>query len=258
MQTPEAIRSIIAVSNLCAYIVGFVDETLEISQLYDILPDNIPESSLGASTTAPDEATSTPVSHTLATPVTNEKDAFYLARYTDIIGPRFDMFDSTSRYFSLVLPQIALGNRLVLLSCLAAAARQYSLVANRGHHDALTYYNEALKTLRKRLDNSRHDAATFASCLLIAHCEMVESKASDWNLHLKGTGELVVMHNWNGRSGGLVQAVSFFRDLSRRLCSNLGAEELLDLLPDDYPGLFIVGYADYRGLQAMATTRKLP
>lgn len=258
MQTPEAMRFIAAFSNLCAYIVGFVDETLEISQLYYVLPDNVPGSSLGASTTAPDEAISPPVSHISATPVTNEKDAFYLARYTDIIGPRFDMFDSTSRYFSLVLPQIALGNRLVLLSCLAAAARQYSLVANRGHHDALTYYNEALKILRKRLDNSRHEAATFASCLLIAHCEMVESKASDWNLHLKGTGELVIMHNWNGRSGGLAQAVRLFSALSRRMCSNLGTKELLDLLPDDHPGFFIVGYADYCGLQAMATARKLP
>jgi hypothetical protein len=187
--------------------VGFVDETFEVSQLYDVLPCNAADGYLGASKTSPNGYILSPASHTGAAPITDEKDAFYLARYTDIIGPRFDMFDSTSRYFSLVLPHIALSNRLVLLACLASAARQYSLVTDRGHHDALAYYNEALKTLYERLNDSGHEATTFASCLLIAHCEMVESKASDWNLHLKGTGELVVMHNWNGRSGGLAQAV---------------------------------------------------
>jgi hypothetical protein len=207
VQHSEGIWFIEAWTDFRPYTVGFVDETFGISQLYNVLPDGAPGSDGDAPATAPDEGVFPPACHVAATPITDEKDAFYLARYTDIIGPRFDMFDSTSRYFSLVLPQIALSDRLVLLSCLAAAARQYSLVANRGHHDALTYYNEALKILRKRLDDSRHGAATFASCLLIAHCEMVESKASDWNKHLKGTGELVVMHNWNGRSGGLAQAV---------------------------------------------------
>jgi len=96
---------------------------------------------------------------------------------------------------------------LVLLACIASAARQYSLVTNRRHHDALAYYNEAIKTLSDRLNDSGHEAATFASCLLIAHCEMVESKASDWILHLKGAGELVAMHGWNSRSGGLAQEV---------------------------------------------------
>jgi hypothetical protein len=187
--------------------VGFVDETLEVSRLYVVLPSSAANGCVGTTTPSPNGYISSPVSHTAAAPITDEKEAFYLARYTDIIGPRFDMFDSTNRYFSLVLPHIALNNRLVLLACLASAARQYSLVTNRGHHDALAYYNEALKTLYERLNDSGHEAATFASCLLVAHCEMVQSQARDWNLHLKGTGELVVMHNWNGRSGGLAQAV---------------------------------------------------
>ncbi|ESA43729.1 hypothetical protein GE21DRAFT_3702 [Neurospora crassa] len=188
-------------------IAGFVDETLQVSQLYHVLPHDVTHDNLVVSKTNNKGYIFSPASHTeVAAPITNEKDAFYLARYTDIIGPRFDMFDSTSRYFSLALPRMALSNRLVLLSCLACAARQYSLVTDRGHHDALVYYNEALKTLYERLNDSGHEEATFASCLLIAHCEMVESKASDWNLHLKGTGELVMMHHWNGRSGGLAQA----------------------------------------------------
>lgn len=190
--------------------MGFVDETFQVSQLYHVLPCDATHDNSGVSRTNSKGHVFSPASHTrVAAPITNEKDAFYLARYTDIIGPRFDMFDSTSRYFSLALPRIALSNRLVLLSCLACAARQYSLVTDRGHHDALEYYNEALKTLYQRLNDNGHEAATFASCLLIAHCEMVESKASDWNLHLKGTGELVMMHHWNGRSGGLAQAVCF-------------------------------------------------
>jgi hypothetical protein len=188
--------------------VGFVDETSEVSELYNILPADAIDGSSGSTKSSPSGYGSLPVSRPTAAPITDEKEAFYLARYTDIIGPRFDMFDSTSRYFSLVLPHVALSNRLVLLACIASAARQYSLVTNRGHHDALAYYNEAIKALSERLNDSGHEAATFASCLLIAHCEMVESKASDWIVHLKGTGELVTMQKWNGRGEGLAQAVS--------------------------------------------------
>jgi hypothetical protein len=195
--------------------VGFVDETSKVSQLYDVLPAIDADRSSETSTTNPGGCSFVPVTRTAAAPITDEKEAFYLARYTDIIGPRFDMFDSTSRYFSLVLPHLALSNRLVLLACIASAARQYSLVTNHGHHDALAYYNEAIKMLSDHLNDSGHEPATFASCLLIAHCEMVESKASDWILHLKGAGELVAMHNWNGRSGGLAQAV--------RICPSLAS-----------------------------------
>ncbi|RKU43772.1 hypothetical protein DL546_003699 [Coniochaeta pulveracea] len=190
-------------------IVGFVDETSEVSELYTILrTEDVSDGSSKSPKISPDEYMSSfrQIRRPAAEPITDEKEAFYLARYTDIIGPRFDMFDSTSRYFSLVLPHVALKNRLVLLACIASAARQYSLVTNRGHHDALAYYNEAIKALSDRLNDTGHEAATFASCLLIAHCEMVESKASDWYLHLKGTGELVATQNWNGRGGGLAQA----------------------------------------------------
>ncbi|KAL1873076.1 hypothetical protein VTK73DRAFT_1173 [Phialemonium thermophilum] len=188
-------------------IVGFVDETPDVSELYHVLPA---EPADGTSAISPANTAEggplPPVRTDATTPIRDEKEAFYLARYADIIGPRFDMFDSTSRYFTLVLPHVALRDRLVLLACIASAARQYSLVTNRGHHDALAYYNEAIKALSDRLNGSRHEAATFASCLLIAHCEMVESKASDWILHLKGTGELLAMLDWNGRCGGLAQA----------------------------------------------------
>lgn len=120
------------------------------------------------------------------------------------------MFDGVLRYFSTVVPQLALNDRLVLLSCVAVAARQYTLVNGHQQHNdeqALTYYSVAIHRLSERLQNSRPDPAVFASCLLIAHCEMVESKATDWDLHLKGTGDLLKLHGWHGMSGGLAQAV---------------------------------------------------
>ncbi|KAB5532674.1 hypothetical protein GE09DRAFT_1145481 [Coniochaeta sp. 2T2.1] len=220
-----------------SHVVGFINETSEISQLYDVLPVEADEYSPETVAGRDAEHVSLRVTQEgTATPITDEKEAFYLARYTDIIGPRFDMFDSTSRYFSLVLPHIALRNRLVLLACIASAARQYSLVTNRGHHDALAYYNEAIKTLSGCLNGSGHEAATFASCLLIAHCEMVESKASDWILHLKGTGELVTMQKWNGRSGGLAQAsfwiycrMMILASLSSGMPATVDLEHLLHL-----------------------------
>jgi hypothetical protein len=120
------------------------------------------------------------------------------------------MFDDAPRYFSTVVPQLALNDELVLLACVAVAARQYSLANEQhqhSHEQALTYYNAAINLLSKRLQNSGPDPAVFVSCLLVAHCEMVESKATDWGLHLKGTGDLIKIHGWHGASGGLAQAV---------------------------------------------------
>lgn len=142
------------------------------------------------------------------TSISNKKDAFYMSRYVQFLGPWFDLFDSSERHFSYLVPALALDNRLLRLSCLAAAARQYCLVSGCGDADALLYYDEALRALSFYLNNRAHETATFASCLLIAHCEMVESKANDWNLHLKGTRELVKAQGWHGCSGGLAEAVS--------------------------------------------------
>jgi hypothetical protein len=184
-----------------------VDETQGISDLYEVTGlSNEP-----ASTPSPQHHSPHPApSRHAATPITDPTDAFFLWRYIDFIGPRFDMFDDGPRYFSTVVPQTALNDRLVLLACVAVAARQYSLVNDQqqqNHEQALTYYNAAINLLSKRLQNSQPDSAVFASCLLIAHCEMVESKATDWGLHLKGTGDLLRMHRWHGLSGGLAQSV---------------------------------------------------
>lgn len=132
---------------------------------------------------------------------------------------------------------MALDDTLVLSACVAVAARQYSLVngqEQRSHEQALTYYNSAINLLSKRLENSKSDSAVFVSCLLIAHCEMVESKATDWGLHLKGTGDLLRMHHWHGLSGGLAQAVRFLLHAAIMLADlSLDLSVVLDLLQDD-------------------------
>lgn len=183
-----------------------MDETQEVSDLYQVIE-------------ASDDAWSFPIDQHPsprpalsghASPITDPLDAFFLCRYVDFIGPRFDMFDDAPRYFSTVVPQLALKDELVLLACAAVAARQYSLANEQNQHDheqALKYYNAAINVLSKRLQNSGPDPAVFASCLLVAHCEMVESRATDWGLHLKGTGDLLKIHGWHGASSGLAQAV---------------------------------------------------
>lgn len=184
----------------------FVDETQEVSDLYEVT-----RASVEASSVSSDQHPSPrPALSSHATVITDPTDAFFLWRYVDFIGPRFDMFDDAPRYFSTVVPQLALNDTLVLLACVAVAARQYSLVNDQQQHhheQALTYYNAAIHLLSKRLQDSQPDPAVFASCLLVAHCEMVESKATAWDLHLKGTGDLLKMHGWHGTSGGLAQAV---------------------------------------------------
>ncbi|KAK5165563.1 uncharacterized protein LTR77_009092 [Saxophila tyrrhenica] len=194
--------------------IAFVDETHAVSQQYKVIADlpdlttgqmeapPIPKSSGSAARDDADSTSTRPA----GAPITNKKDAFYMSRYVQFVGPWFDLFDNTDRHFSYVVPALALSNLLLRLSCLAAAARQHSLVSDCGDGDALLYYDEALRALASCLNDRAHETATFASCLLIAHCEMVESKANDWNLHLKGTRELVVAQGWHGSSGGLAQA----------------------------------------------------
>lgn len=183
-----------------------MDQTQEVSNLYQVARANEEASSVSSY----QHPSPWPALSRQGSPITDSTDAFFLSRYVDFIGPRFDMFDGVLRYFSTVVPQLALSDKLVLLSCVAVAARQYTLVNGHQQHNdeqALTYYSVAIHLLSERLQNSRPEPVVFASCLLIAHCEMVESKATDWDLHLKGTGDLVKLHGWHGMSGGLAQAV---------------------------------------------------
>ncbi|KAF7126079.1 hypothetical protein CNMCM5793_002501 [Aspergillus hiratsukae] len=209
----------------------FVDETEEVADLYQVT-----SASVASDETHPSPW---PVLSSHGTPITNATDAFFLWRYIDFIGPRFDMFDDAPRYFSTVVPQLALNDTLVLLACVAVAARQYSLVNDQqqhNHEQALTYYNAAIHLLSKRLQDSGPDPAVFASCLLIAHCEMVESKASAWDLHLKGTGDLLKMHGWHGMSGGLAQA-SFWIYCRMIILASLCAGKPAALQPKEWiPG----------------------
>ena len=191
----------------------FIDESHQVSRLYSLQDDETHRQSGPSTQAGPNLAaevipgSTNDVLSCSGLLITNEKDAFYMSRYVEFIGPWFDLFDSSKRHFSEIVPQLALENQLLKLACLAAAARQHSLVTSNYQEDALTYYNDALRTLSARLQTSANDPATFASCLLIAHCEMIESKAGSWNLHLKGTCELVMAQGCHGQTGGLAQAV---------------------------------------------------
>lgn len=195
-----------------ASIAGFIDLTEEVSQGYHVVTDTSlqddtlnQQSQLQCLTASEIDPRQSP-----EPPITNGRDALYMSNYVENIGPWFDLFDSTDKHFSTIVPQLALSNRLLLYSCLAASARQYSLLNDTGSEDALEYYNLALRTLHDHLNDQGHEPATFASCLLIAHCEMIESHASDWNVHLQGTRQLVTTQGWNAASGGLAQAVCVF------------------------------------------------
>ncbi|KAJ5625002.1 hypothetical protein N7510_001311 [Penicillium lagena] len=215
----------------------FVDETQEVSDLYQVIRASYEASSV--SSDQHQHLSPRPGLSGHANPITDPIDAFFLWRYVDYIGPRFDMFDDAPRYFSTVVPQLALNDKLVLLACVAVAARQYSLVNEQqqhSHEQALTYYNAAINLLSKRLQDSGPDSAVFASCLLIAHCEMVESKSTDWGLHLKGTGDLLKMHGWHGTSGGLAQA-SFWIYCRMIILASLSDGKLVALEPKEWiPG----------------------
>ena len=141
-------------------------------------------------------------------PVTLAKDAFYLDRYCYILGPWFDLFD-VKRQFSLVVPHLSLSHALLHLSVLACAAKQYyltHLIQPAG--TALLYYDRALRMLTASLNEvSRSSSpAVFASCILLAECEMIGDSYQDWHLHLEGTYSLISTHGWNGCSGGLPEA----------------------------------------------------
>lgn len=128
-------------------------------------------------------------------------------RFCTVIGPWFDLFDSRRR-FSLEVPHLALQHRLLLLSALACAATQHHLTSAQPVKTALTYYDEALQLLGVSLkDFSRSSsAAVFASCLLLAHCEMIGASTRDWHLHLSGALSLVTTYGWNRCTAGLGQA----------------------------------------------------
>lgn len=131
-------------------------------------------------------------------------DLFYLDRYCHVIGPWFDLFDQ-DRNFSLVVPHLGLESPLLHLSSLACASRQHHLTSSSNVDTALTYYDDALQMLTVSLkdESSSSSAAVFASCLFLAHCEMIGASTQDWHLHISGTYALIRTHGWHGRSGGL-------------------------------------------------------
>lgn len=138
-------------------------------------------------------------------------DIFYLDRYCHVIGPWFDLFDREG-HFSLVVPHLSLENHLLKLSSLACASRQQHRISSSNFDTALRYYDDALQMLTASLrdDSISSSAAVFASCLLLAHCEMIGASTQDWHLHIAGAYSLIRAHGWHGQSGGLGQACFWY------------------------------------------------
>jgi hypothetical protein len=134
-------------------------------------------------------------------------DLFYLDKYCHVIGPWFDLFDQ-ERNFSLVVPHLSLENPLLQLSSLACASRQHHQTSSSNVDTTLTYYDDALQMLTASLrdESTSSSAAVFASCLFLAHCEMIGASTQDWHLHISGTYSLIRTHGWHGQSGELGQA----------------------------------------------------
>ena len=137
----------------------------------------------------------------------NASHLFYLEKYCHVIGPWFDLFDH-DKTFTLCVPHLGLENPLLQLASLACASRQYHLLSASNIDAALTYYDDALQLLTRSLQDERvsSSATTLASCLFLAHCEMIGASTQDWHLHISGTYSLIRTHGWNGQSGGLGQA----------------------------------------------------
>lgn len=201
--------------------VAFVDETHCIRNNYNVIvaADTVADDhAANSSNELPEQSSPAQVTVTAAQrapesdggsliPITSPTDAFFMDHYRHVIGPWFDLFDSRCR-FSFVVPHLALQNPLLLLAALACAARQHHLTSAHPVDTALAYYEGGLRLLAAALKDfsASSSAAVFASCLLLAHCEMIGSRTRDWHLHLSGTLSLVTTHGWSRCTEGLGQA----------------------------------------------------
>ena len=192
--------------------IAFVSENWHVESYYEVLqtmlsPHSVEDEALRHSSTSanpPQRASDLAKAHL---PIADPVLAFFMERYCNIIGPWFDMFDTT-RQWSHTVSHLALSNKSLLQSIIASCAKQHSLVYHESTVSALDYYNSALKELSAALGDPavKESAAVFASCLLIGYCEMIDARSLDWHTHLSGTSTLCTTQGWHGSSGGVAQS----------------------------------------------------
>ena len=170
-----------------------------------------------------------------ASPISSEIDAFFQDRYRHTVGPWFDLFD-TAHHFSCLVPHVALSHLLLFQSGLACAAKQHYLTSTQCFAAALAYYSAARRTLPACLTNASLSSspAVFASCLLLAYCEMIDASSQDWHLHLSDATALVSAHGWNGKSDCLAQAC-FWIYCRMDILSSLATGVQTSLSPHAWP-----------------------
>ena len=140
--------------------------------------------------------------------VRDPTEAFYMQRYCDLIGPWFDLFDTSQRHWTNAIPHLSLSSRTLFTSILASCSKQYDLVFGRTSIYTLDRYDRGLSELKRALDqpSSTGNASIFASCLLIGYYEMIDAKSADWQTHLQGTLSLRLGHGWHDESNGVMQS----------------------------------------------------
>lgn len=155
------------------------------------------------------------------------QDLQYLTYYTEHVGPVFDLFDP-ARTFTEFIPHLALGNRGLLKSVLAVAARMKSLQHRRsitqvsddsGSDHAFTsvddaaatqYYFDTLSYLQQAMQYQSYTRSQeiLATAALISSYEFFHpDRAADWEKHLKGVFWIQRSQETNGEREGLRGAV---------------------------------------------------
>ena len=192
--------------------VAFVSENCRVESNYEVLqtvqsPHSVQDEARRHSSSSAKPPRSAPDLARARLPIEDAVSAFFMERYCNIIGPWFDMFDTTKQW-SHAVSHLALSNRSLLQSIIASCAKQHSLVYHESTVSALDYYNCALKELSAALGDPaiKDSAAIFASCLLIGYCEMIDARSLDWHTHLSGTASLCTTQGWHGSSGGVAQS----------------------------------------------------
>lgn len=196
---------------------GFVSENHKIESRYQVLSPNtladgqLKPPEIPADTDAPDTTNSLLVtSHqsTLVQTVRDSTEAFFMQRYCNIIGPWFDLFDTSGRHWTNTIPHLALADPALFTAIMASCTKQFNLVSGERSIYALDYYNRGLSELSHALGSPVRaaEASVFASCLFIGYCEMIDARSTDWQTHLRGTFSLLSDHGWHGQCGGVIES----------------------------------------------------
>lgn len=142
-------------------------------------------------------------------PLTSVQEARFLRRFSEEVGPWFDLSDS-SFTFSKKICQLATRDPLLKAAAIACAAKQLYLTRREEVNEIIARdnYNTLLSLLIPRLEKSNHPhfSAVFAATVMCCAYEMMDANESEWQKHLEGVFTFGQMGGINGACGGIEQA----------------------------------------------------